>query len=135
MESPIEPRAAAVERRVDVPASDAFDVSASDVSASRPRLRHTVTLGESYAVVADAARPPVAGPSVQVNVTTPVIINNPVGYGYGVSYGYGVGYGYGRSSDGARSVAASRGTSSHGMPTQVGGDFPPPPDYGPRALK
>lgn len=96
-------------------------------SESRPRLSHTVTLGETYVTEATRAAPH-GGPAVQVNVHTqvPVVINNYSGYGYG---GYGYGYG---------SVAPSRATparATSGAPTKVGGDFPAPPDYGPRALK
>ena len=48
-----------------------------------------MTLGESYATYPVAVR--AAAPAVQVNVTTPVVINNHYG-GYGYSYGYGVPY-------------------------------------------
>lgn len=97
----------------------------------RPRLSHTVTLGETYPAAYDAAAP-VGPPGVQVNVNTQVI-NNMGGYGYG--YGYG-GYGYGSSyARGSRaSVAPVRATRS-APPTKVGSDFPAPPDYGPRALR
>jgi hypothetical protein len=100
------------------------------VADSRPRLAHTVTLGESYESV--AVSPGAAGPaSVQVNVNTqvPVIINNWGGYG---GYGYGA-YGYG--SYGARSVSTPVRTTTSSTATKVGSDFPAPPDYGPRALK
>ena len=108
---------------------ETLDAPSSD---SRPRLAHTVTLGESYE---SAARSPGTAPpaAVQVNVSTqvPVIINNWGGYGYGTS-GYG-GYGYG--SYGARSISGAARTTTRAASPQVGADFPPPPDYGPRALK
>lgn len=99
---------------------------------SRPRLNHTVTLGESYLI--ESNRVYGAGPLIQVNVQTPVpvVVNN--GYGYGYGYGYNSyaynGYGYAR---GASVRATSARTTS--APTRVGGNFPPPADYGPRAMR
>jgi len=96
------------------------------VASARPRLSHTVTLGESYYVSEGTAVAPGAAPAVQVNVSTPVVVNNYGGYGYG--------YGFYPSTFGARSVAAPvRATYSAAV--KVGSDFPAPPDYGPRALK
>ena len=105
-------------------------------TAPRPRLSHTVTLGETYV---GEAKPAVSSgsPPVQVNVHTqvPIVVNNYGGYGYGYGhgghgYGYG-GYGYGRAA--APRATGSRTTNA--APIKVGGDFPPPPDYGPRALR
>ena len=104
-------------------------------AAPRPRLSQTITLGETYV---GEAKPAVSSgsPPVQVNVHTqvPIVVNNYGGYGYG-SYGYGGygygGYGYGRAA--APRTSGSRTTSA--APIRVGGDFPPPPDYGPRALR
>ena len=102
-------------------------------AAPRPRLSRTVTLGESYAASSRplvAARDTHAPVQVNVHMQVPVIVNNRGGYGY---YGYGHGYGYGYPVlSGARSHV-TRSTSS--MPTKVGGDFPAPPDHGPRAFK
>ena len=97
---------------------------------ARPRLRQTITLGESYAASAGPSAAPASTPAVQVNVHThvPVLINSPVGYGYG--YGYGPPSSYRPGSWGAPVRATTRGTEP-----QVGADFPAPPDYGPRALK
>jgi len=96
--------------------------------APRPRLSHTVTLGESY-----AAEPvygdPVAPAPVQVNVSTPVIINNYGGYGAGYGYGYASPYAYSSGRVGAPARA------THSAAPKVGADFPAPPDYGPRALR
>lgn len=110
------------------------EVAGEATPAPRPRLSHTVTLGESYA---DSTRSVAAAPGaapLQVNVHTPVTVNNYAGYGYG-GYGYNYGsygaYGYGIT---ARSSSASVHVSG-GTPTQVGGDFPAPPDFGPRAYK
>ena len=95
-------------------------------SEARPRLNHTVTLGESYATYPVAARP--AAPGVQVNVTTPVVINNHYG-GYGYGYGYAVPYNSGAA------VVAPTPRVSQPASQKVGADFPAPPDYGPRALR
>jgi hypothetical protein len=95
-------------------------------SDARPRLDHTVTLGESYATYPAAAHP--VAPGVQVNVTTPVVINNHYG-GYGYGYGYTVPYTRG----GAVVTTAPRVAQPASQ--KVGADFPAPPDYGPRALR
>lgn len=105
-------------------------VASEPAPEARPRLSHTVTLGESYvdAPSASAGLPGAAPPPVQVNVHTqvPVIVNNYAGYGYGYgSYGY--------VSSPRSSVSSARASS--GPPTQVGGNFPAVPDYGPRAMK
>jgi hypothetical protein len=93
---------------------------------SRPRLSHTVTLGESYYASESTAAAPGAAPAVQVNVSTPVVVNNYGGYGYGYGY-YSPSYGAGPI---GAPIRATRSTA-----TKVGSDFPAPPDYGPRALK
>jgi hypothetical protein len=104
------------------------EVASEAAPAPRPRLSHTVTLGESYDYSPRNVAAAPGAPPFQVNVHTPVTVNNYVGgYNYG-SYGA---YGYGIT-------ARSSGTSAHvsgGVPTQVGGDFPAPADYGPRAYK
>jgi hypothetical protein len=95
----------------------------------RPRLSHTVTLGETYAGEATRAAPSGGSPvEVSVHTQVPIVINNYGGYGYGFG---GYGYGYGR---GAMPRSASRRATS-AAPLKVGGDFPAPPDHGPRALR
>ncbi len=124
LNSPLEARSEAVEVNL---------MQTEAVAESRPRLSHTVTLGESYEIEAGPYAPE-GGPAVQVNVHTevPVIINNMGGYGYGYGgYGYGSAY---PSAYSARSVAAPARTTRSAAP-KVGADFPAPPDYGPRALK
>lgn len=118
LDAPAQPSLASVET-VDAPGGD-----------SRPRLAHTVTLGESYESVTTSSGAAAPAP-VQVNVSTqvPVIINN-----WGGGYGYGA-YGYGYGSYGARSVSGAARSTTRAASPQVGADFPPPPDYGPRALK
>ena len=103
---------------------------------SRPRLSHTVTLGETY-VSEPAPAAPSGSPPVQVNVHTqvPIVINNYGGYGYGYGYG-GHGYGYGGRGYGrAATPRATPARTTSAAPIKVGGDFPPPRDYGPRALR
>lgn len=90
-------------------------------SLARPRLQHTITLGEDYGIASAApAGAAQGGPSVQVNVNVPVAVNNYGGYGYGLGY-----YGYANGSP-ARPPGPT--------PTprvQPGQDFPSPPSYGP----
>jgi len=119
LDSPVEQRA------------EAWAVSAPPPQAadeSRPRLSHTVTLGESYAAEPVYGDPAAPAP-VQVNVSTPVIINNYGGYGVGYGYGFGSPYGY------AGGRVASPVRAARSAAPKVGADFPAPPDYGPRALR
>ena len=122
LETPVEPRAPVVAPRADFASSE-------EPTTARPRLRHTVTLGESYEAASEPA-PPGAPPAVQVTVNNqiPVVISHPVGYGYG--YGYVPAYSYARAP-----AAAPAARSTPSAPQKVGGDFPAPPDYGPRALR
>lgn len=118
---------------VDASSPSLASASATDndelTAEARPRLSHTVTLGESYADSPSAYAAP-AGDSrpVQVNVHTqvPVIVNNYGGFG---AYGY-YGAGYGSPARASVTTHGVRGTES-----KVGADFPAPPDYGPRAMK
>jgi hypothetical protein len=116
-----------IEQRAEPPVVRAEQIET--VAESRPRLSHTVTLGESYATEAtpDAAYALAGGAAVQVNVHTqvPVIINNMGGYGFG--YGYPYAYGAGSFAAPVRTTRTA--------PPKVGADFPVPPDYGPPALK
>lgn len=86
--------------------------------AARPRLRQTITLGESY--VPDTERPAAAAAasnatSVHVNVATyvPVTVNNYAGYPAGYD------------------AAAPVAPTVRSAPVQAGQDFPSPPSYGP----
>lgn len=91
---------------------------------ARPRLQHTITLGESYAVASNTGSgvPAAAGAGTQVNVHTyvPVTLNN---YGYG-----GLGYVYANDGDDRPPSPARPSQPSHLRPGQ---DFPSPPSYGP----
>jgi hypothetical protein len=105
----------------------ASSAQTDSVGEARPRLSHTVTLGESYAAeLGPGVAPPIGGPAVQVNVSTPVIVNNYAGYGYG--------YGYYPNATSAGLVSTPVRTT-RSAEQKVGADFPAPPDYGPRALK
>lgn len=102
---------------------------------ARPRLSHTVTLGETYAAVPASASGGTPGaPGVQVNVTTqvPVTIHNGGGYGYYGGYGYG--YPVSRSVTPSGGVVRSTAASG-GAPQTVGGNWPAIPDYGPKAMR
>jgi hypothetical protein len=107
------------------------DIETDAVAEPRPRLSHSVTLGESYAAAPDPGAPVGAGSGTTVQVNVPVTINNMGGYGYGYSYGYGYGYPYG----GGGPVGAAPARTTRSAAPKVGADFPAPPDYGPRALK
>lgn len=132
------------------------------VERPRPRLSHTVTLGQDDGVYATPATVPddARDPSVVINN---VIVVNPPGYGaygygaYGYGYG-GYGYGdYGRASHGVsygrtvRGATTSEGawpsgraprgwegaqrTAPPGKTPGVGGNWSPPPSYGPATLR
>jgi hypothetical protein len=116
------------------PMSEASTLSSEPAPEARPRLNHSITLGESYA----DSRGTYAGPvgdsvPVQVNVHTqvPVIVNNYGGYG---GYGYGA-YGYTSGYGVSVRASGSSGRATHTTDTKVGADFPAVPDYGPRAMK
>lgn len=90
-------------------------------SNARPRLQHTITLGEDYGIASAApAGAAPGGPSIQVNVNVPVAVNNYGGYGYGLGY-----YGY------ANGSPARSGGPAPTPHVQPGQDFPSPPSYGP----
>lgn len=109
--------------------SAAADPIAGEVTtAARPRLSHTVTLGETYATAPEPLSGVAAsGAPIQVHVQTqvPVVVNNWGGYGYGYGYTSGVG----RVSAPVRAARASSASQ------QVGTDFPAVPDYGPPAMR
>ncbi|MBS2018325.1 MAG: hypothetical protein JST00_35985 [Deltaproteobacteria bacterium] len=130
-----------------------------DAVAPRPRLSRTITLGQGgsetvYGTPTAPAQPPAVAPSepnVTVNHIT-VVQQQPVyGYGFGGFGGYGYGGGRGgvardgSSGNGngpARSNAwaptgwegAGR-TAAPGATPGVGGNFAPPPSFGPRQMK
>lgn len=117
---------------------------------ARPRLSQTITLGQvDYSPAAPA--PPATAPPSGVNVTVNNnIVNPPVVYG---GYGYGAGYGYGYGGSGAhrgsgfdRSGGPSQAwrgsgwegaqrTAAPGQTPAVGGNWAPPPSYGPAQMK
>jgi hypothetical protein len=105
-------------------------------SEARPRLSHTITLGQTYADPATPAPGPAAPgvPAVQVNV--PVTIHNYVGYG-SAGYGYAAygSYGYGTARASAGAVQSAGRSSGTGGSQPVGGNWPAVPDYGPKAMR
>jgi hypothetical protein len=114
---------------------------------ARPRLSQTITLGEqNYEPVAP---PATHAPNNGVNVTVNnnVVVNQPPVYGgYGYGYGYG-GFGSRGASDGNRGVGAgvtpwrasgwegAQRTAAPGQTPGVGGNWSPPPSYGPKAMR
>jgi hypothetical protein len=120
---------------------------AAEPPPTRPRLSRTVTLGEGtdsqYQYAGEAARPPQgAAQGSNVVINNNVVVNGgaPAGYGYG-GYGYG-GYvqrgGYGRpttSSWGTTGWEGARRTAAPGQTPGVGGNWAPPPSYGPAQMK
>ena len=108
---------------------------ATEAPQGRPRLSKTITLGEEDHSPS-APPPPAGGPGNGVNVT----VNNNVNVTPPVVYG---GYGYGGYSYGGSHVPAWRGsgwegaqrTAAPGQTPAVGGNWSPPPSYGPRQMK
>lgn len=121
--------------------------------AARPRLSRTITLGNgSEQPYTPAAPRPEGqqGPSVVVNNNNNVVVQGTPGYyGYGGYHGYG---GYGRPttfysndgrSGGARTTPqwgstgweGARRTAAPGQTPGVGGNWAPPPSYGPAQMK
>jgi hypothetical protein len=112
LNSPVDPPASPV-------AKNELYVSADSAVQSRPRLRHTVTLGESY-VSSISGAPAGANPSgdslhVSVRTLVPVTVNNYTAYGWADRY------------DAPRAVTPA----PRSAPLQPGQDFPSPPSYGP----
>jgi hypothetical protein len=107
------------------PESIASATPVIDTPATRPRLRETVTLGESYVVATRDAygSPPAGAAAVQVNVSTYVPVTNNYYGGYG-----GLGYVYANDTVGERPNAIH---PSQPAPLQPGQSFAPPPSYGP----
>jgi hypothetical protein len=144
-----EPALATIDREID--AVDEAPPVEPAPSARRPRLSQTITLGQGTDQPYTPSPPPPipgAGPTQNVVVNNTVVVQGAPGY-----YGYG---GYGRpstfySSDGR---GAFRGTSGRGIPAWgssgwegarrtaapgqtpgVGGNWSPPPSYGPAQMK
>ncbi len=129
----------------------------AEAPRARPRLTQTITLGQSNGEATYSAAPAPAAPG-QGGSTNNVVVNNhvivqqapPVYYGgYGGYGGYGYGYGYGSSGRGGhvRSGGSSstmwgssgfegaRRTAAPGQTPAVGGNWAPPPSYGPAPMK
>lgn len=123
------------------------------VPRGRPRLSQTITLGQGaeQPYTPTAPQPPAApGPSVVVNNNNNVVVQGAPGYyGYGTYSGYG-GYGRpttfypsdGRSGGSARGAAwgstgweGARRTAAPGQTPGIGGNWAPPPSYGPAQMK
>jgi hypothetical protein len=108
----------------------ALELASGEPAADvRPRLRHTVTLGHTYAGT-PAAHTDTRGASIvpSVHVNVPVTVNNYAGY----SYGYGVGY---VTSTSRATLPASRLSTRSSASQPVGADWPAVPDHGPKAMR
>ena len=151
-----EPAPSSIEReeREVIAMESAAPTEAAAPSRPRPRLSQTITLGQGsepqYTPAAPAVVHPAQGPNVVVNNNNNVVVQGTPGYyGYGSYYNHG---GYGRpttfySNDGRS--GGSRGTSQWGSsgwegarrtaaPGQtpgIGGNWAPPPSYGPAQMK
>lgn len=92
-------------------------VATESTVAPRPRLQHSVTLGESYTGSSPALAAPGEATGVQVNVHThvPVTINNYGSYGYAVV-----------------DDTTPRARTTRSAPLQPGQDFPSLPNHGPQ---
>ena len=123
-------------------------------SRPRPRLSQTITLGQGseqqYTPTAPRPVQAAQGPNVVVNNNNNVIVQGTPGYyGYGGYQGYG---GYGRpttfySSDGrsggyrgtsqwgSSGWEGARRTAAPGQTPGIGGNWAPPPSYGPAQMK
>ncbi len=123
-------------------------------SPPRPRLSRTITLGEgAEPQYTPSAAPPAPGSSPSVVVNNNIVVQDGPRY-YGGHSGYGgyAGHGYGRPTtfyDG-RVGGASRGsqpqwsstgwegarrTAAPGQTPGIGGNWAPPPSYGPAQMK
>lgn len=116
----------------------------------RPRLSQTITLGqEDYVPLPSAPQSNGNGNGVNVTVNNNINVapSPPVYYGgyYGGGYYGGGGYGR-RGGDGRANVGAApawRGsgwegaqrTAAPGQTPAVGGNWSPPPSYGPKQMK
>jgi len=133
----------------------AVDDAAPEAAAprGRPRLSQTITLGQGaeQPYTPTAPRPLTAeGPNVVVNNNNNVIVQGTPGYyGYGSYYGSG---GYGRPTTfypsegrggsrgttpqwGSTGWEGARRTAAPGQTPAVGGNWAPPPSYGPAQMK
>jgi hypothetical protein len=135
--------ASAVERReveaLATPSFEAPDPGAFAAPGSRPRLRHTITLGETHGEGALPAPPVQRGASSGEQAPPPAA---PPTYVYPPTYGYGYGYGffgepvfYGPGTYGWRDVdvrPARDPKPSPSRPPALGEDWAKPPSYGPK---
>lgn len=146
--------AAAGDGRQDRMGPDPASSPGGRAAPSRPRLSHTVTLGQGAQapyMPSTVPAPPVAVPSSGVMVNNHVVVQGapqyPGGYlGYG-GYSYGA---YGRPSRavdghsgapgapsrwGASGWEGPRRTAAPGQTPGVGGNWSPPPSFGPATMK
>lgn len=145
--------ATADEEPVRMEATSASAMPTEEPPRAPPRLARTVTLGqgqgEDYSDPRAAPAPPASGGSGVVVNNTVVVQPAYGGYGYGYGYGgyyggYGnYGYGGSREGRGARTGSSwgasgwegAQRTAPAGRTPAVGGNWSPPPSYGPAPMR
>lgn len=128
-----------------------------EAPAARPRLSQTITLGqgteEQYTPSVPRAQPQASGPTQNVIVNNNVVVQGAPGFGgFGGYAGYGGYGGFGRTTTsfgGDGRAGASRGapqwgasgwegarrTAAPGQTPGIGGNWAPPPSYGPAPMR
>jgi hypothetical protein len=100
----------------------------ADASSARPRLNHTVTLGELEETPLGEQAAPAAGPSVSVTINNYGVPVAP-GAGYAGYYGGYAGFATTRSGSFARTLGGRSAASGASM--QPGQNWPSVSDHGP----
>lgn len=126
-----------------------------DAPVARPRLSRTVTLGQGteaqYTPSAPRPQSQAGGPTQNVIVNNNIVVQGAPGY-----YGYGVGFGgyggFGRTTTslggegrsgavrgapqwGSSGWEGARRTAAPGQTPGIGGNWSPPPSYGPAPMR
>jgi hypothetical protein len=102
--------------------SAATEPDPEPTAEARPRLNHTVTLGEVYALPPSDAPGAAPGSGVSVTINNYTNVASPAGYGYGYTS-----FGYGRGSSGFSGSGAARSSTSG---PQAGQNWPAIADHG-----
>lgn len=95
----------------------------------RRRLEHSVTLGHDAFLPGSRSAPPIESALPSVQIQSPITVVPPRAAWGG--YGYGYGYGYGSTLPARPQVTPSSASAT----PPVAGDWPAPPDSGPRPMR
>ncbi|MBX3222216.1 MAG: hypothetical protein KF795_16985 [Labilithrix sp.] len=140
--------------------ADAIALDDTPIEAApqrRPRLSQTITLGQGaeQPYTPTAPPPPAGAPSQNVVVNNNVVVQQAPGF-YGYGYGFGGGFGgfggFGRTTTsftgdghsgggrgtpqwGASGWEGARRTAAPGQTPGIGGNWSPPPSYGPAPMR